>query len=166
MSAVRSAAGKAAERIRENKIGSVNSDCASFRSRRISARLEGAAGQDNVKISERAGALNTGFKADACSQERLAELEEDMVAEASSSAETSSPFTLTDASAYEPGSDVAELAYKMLGERNRSEADLSEITVLKASDQNNKINISSGKDGSIIVNVDGQEQEFSADEAR
>ncbi|MGM9992622.1 MAG: M91 family zinc metallopeptidase [Candidatus Bruticola sp.] len=160
--AVNNTVDKVAERVREAKVGS---NFASLRHQQISSKLEGSAGHDNVKISERANALNTGFKADACSQERLAELEEDMAVEASSS-ESSSPFTLTDASAYEPGSDVAELAYKMLGERDRAQADISEILVLKASDKDNKINISSGQDGSIIVNVDGQEQKFSAAEAR
>lgn len=76
------------------------------------------------------------------------------------------PFTITDASAYKEGSDVQEMAYALAGNDNRDDVDLSDYTVLKASNADNQINISQRSDGGIIVNVDGQEQEFTAEEAR
>ncbi|MGM9992623.1 MAG: M91 family zinc metallopeptidase [Candidatus Bruticola sp.] len=78
----------------------------------------------------------------------------------------SEPFVMTDASAYPEGSDVQEMAYAMAGGDDRSKVDLSDYTVLKASAADNQIHISKSDSGGIIVNVDGQEQEFTAAEAR
>ena len=75
------------------------------------------------------------------------------------------PFTVTDASAYKEGSDVQEMAYALAG-GERDNVDLSDYTVLKASGADNQINISKRAGGGLIVNVDGQEQEFTAEEAR
>ena len=76
------------------------------------------------------------------------------------------PFTVTDASVYEKGSDVQEMAYALAGSSDRSDVDLSDYTVLKASDKDNQINISKRSGGGLVVTVDGQEQEFTAEEAR
>ena len=76
------------------------------------------------------------------------------------------PFTVTDASAYKEGSDVQELAYALAGQDKREDVDLSDYTVLKASDADNQINISKRSGGGLIVTVDGHEQEFTAQEAR
>lgn len=75
------------------------------------------------------------------------------------------PFTVTDASAYKEGSDVQEMAYALAGSEDRSEVDLSDYTVLKASSADNQIHISRRTGGGLVVNVDGQEQEFTSSEA-
>lgn len=76
------------------------------------------------------------------------------------------PFVVTDASAYKEGSDVQEMAYALAGSSDRDDVDLSDYTVLKASDSDNQINISRRSGGGLVVTVDGQEQEFTTEEAR
>lgn len=185
VSSVSSNSSKNTERIREQQAQSVKQrQNVSAQSQSVKSAKSSSSSQDEVKISQRANSVNVGFKSEALSQERIAELEEDMAAQESeeveassasaetetsateSSEESSKAFTMTDASSYEEGSDVKELAYKMVQSRDRSNADLSEISVLKASEANNEIHISKGKNGGIIVNVDGQEKKFSAEEAR
>ncbi len=184
ISSVSSSSSKNTERLREQQAQSIkqqqsiSAKSSSSQSEKVSSS---SSRQDEVKISQRANSVNIGFKSEALSPERLAELEEDMATQESQESDSTSKvntvadesaqegrkaFTLTDASTYEDGSDVKDLAYKMVESRDRSEADLSSISVLKASEADNEIHISKGKDGGIIVNVDGQEQQFSAQEAR
>lgn len=182
VSSVSSSSSKNTERIREQQALSVKQR-QNLSSQSQGTKSEKVSSQDEVKISQRANSVNVGFKSEALSQERIAELEEDMAAQDNeesgsvsaseqttiadeSDQESKAPFTMTDASSYEDGSDVKELAYKMVESRDRANADLSEISVLKASDANNEIHISKGKDGGIIVNVDGKEKKFSAEAAR
>lgn len=182
VSSVSSSSSKNTERIREQQAQSVKQR-QNLSSQSQGTKSEKVSSQDEVKISQRANSVNVGFKSEALSQERIAELEEDMAAQDNeesgsvsaseqttiadeSDQESKAPFTMTDASSYEDGSDVKELAYKMVESRDRANADLSEISVLKASDANNEIHISKGKDGGIIVNVDGKEKKFSAEAAR
>ena len=182
VSSVSSSSSKNTERIREQQAQSVKQR-QNLSSQSQGTKSEKVSSQDEVKISQRANSVNVGFKFEALSQERIAELEEDMAAQDNeesgsvsaseqttiadeSDQESKAPFTMTDASSYEDGSDVKELAYKMVESRDRANADLSEISVLKASDANNEIHISKGKDGGIIVNVDGKEKKFSAEAAR
>lgn len=182
VSSVSSSSSKNTERIREQQAQSVKQR-QNLSSQSQGTKSEKVSSQDEVKISQRANSVNVGFKSEALSQERIAELEEDMAAQDNeesgsvsaseqttiadeSDQESKAPFTMTDASSYEDGSDVKELAYKMVESRDRVNADLSEISVLKASDANNEIHISKGKDGGIIVNVDGKEKKFSAEAAR
>ena len=102
---------------------------------------EGA--KEGVKLSSEATLVNnTGFKS------------------------SQKPFTITDASVYKKGSDVQEMAYALAGSRDRDDVDLSDYTVLKASDKDNQINISKRSGGGLVVTVDGQEQEFTGEEAR
>lgn len=184
VSSVSSSSSKNTERIREQQAQSVKQrQNVSSQSQSAKSEKASSSSQDEVKISHRANSVNVGFKSEALSQERIAELEEDMAAQDSeesgsisaseqttiadeSDEESKAPFTMTDASSYEDGSDVKELAYKMVESRDRANADLSEISVLKASDANNEIHISKGKNGGIIVNVDGKEKKFSAEAAR
>lgn len=182
VSSVSSSSSKNTERIREQQAQSVKQR-QNLSSQSQGTKSEKVSSQDEVKISQRANSVNVGFKSEALSQERIVELEEDMAAQDNeesgsvsaseqttiadeSDQESKAPFTMTDASSYEDGSDVKELAYKMVESRDRANADLSEISVLKASDANNEIHISKGKDGGIIVNVDGKEKKFSAEAAR
>lgn len=182
VSSVSSSSSKNTERIREQQAQSVK-QLQNLSSQSQGTKSEKVSSQDEVKISQRANSVNVGFKSEALSQERIAELEEDMAAQDNeesgsisaseqttiadeSDQESKAPFTMTDASSYEDGSDVKELAYKMVESRDRANADLSEISVLKASDANNEIHISKGKNGGIIVNVDGKEKKFSAEAAR
>ena len=183
VSSVNSSSNRNTERVREQKANAVKQQ-QNVSAQPKTSQSEKVASNDEVKMSSRAHSVNVGFKSEALSQERIAELEEDMAAQESeetgassvatenetsaveSSEESSKPFTMTDASSYEDGSDVKELAYKMLESRDRSAADLSSIDVLKASEANNEIHISKGKDGGIIVSVDGQEKKFSAEAAR
>lgn len=182
VSSVSSSSSKNTERIREQQAQSVKQR-QNLSSQSQGTKSEKVSSQDEVKISQRANSVNVGFKSEALSQERIAELEEDMAAQDNeesgsvsaseqttiadeSDQESKAPFTMTDAFSYEGGSDVKELAYKMVESRDRANADLSEISVLKASDANNEIHISKGKDGGIIVNVDGKEKKFSAEAAR
>ena len=183
VSSVSSNSRKNTERIREQQVQSIKQRQNISSQSQSSKSEKTSTSQDEVKISHQASSVNVGFKSEALSKERIAELEEDMAAQDSeeggsvsvseqttiadeSDQESQAPFTMTDASSYEDGSDVKELAYKMVESRDRAEADLSEISVLKASDANNEIHISKGEDGGIIVNVDGKEKEFSAEEAR
>ncbi len=181
VNSVNSGSGKNADRIREQHAQAVKQR-QNVSAQRQNTKSESTAAHDDVKISNRAHSVNVGFKSEALSKERIAELEEDMAAQdneengavsasdqtaaSESTEENEAPFVMTDASSYEEGSDVKELAYNMVGSRERSEADLSSISVLKASDANNEIHISKGKNGGIIVNVDGKEKQFSAKEAR
>lgn len=183
VSSVNSSSNRNTERVREQKTNAVKQQ-QNVPAQPKTSQSEKVTSSDEVKMSSRAHSVNVGFKSEALSQERIAELEEDMAAQESeeteassvatenetsaveSSEESSKPFTMTDASSYEDGSDVKELAYKMLESRDRSNADLSSIDVLKASEANNEIHISKGKDGGIIVSVDGQEKKFSAEAAR
>lgn len=76
-----------------------------------------------------------------------------------------SAFTLTTAKDYEDGSDVKELAYTLAKEGDREDVDLSQYTVLRASDSDNAIQISRDDKGNLIVDVDGEQASFTAAEA-
>ena len=162
VSSVSSNSRKNTERIREQQVQSIKQRQNISSQSQSSKSEKTSTSQDEVKISHQANSVNVGFKSEALSKERVAELEEDMAAQDSeeggsvsvseqttivdeSDQESQAPFTMTDASSYEDGSDVKELAYKMVESRDRAEADLSEISVLKASDANNEIHISKGE---------------------
>ncbi|MGM9998590.1 MAG: M91 family zinc metallopeptidase [Candidatus Bruticola sp.] len=109
----------------------------------VSSALSGSTSTENVQLSSEASKISL-----------------------SAFSKKDDPFVMTDASAYPEGSDVQEMAYAMAGESDRSKVDLSDYTVLKASSADNQIQISKRDGGGLIVNVDGQEQEFTAAEAR
>ena len=130
VSSVSSSSSKNTERIREQQAQSVKQR-QNLSSQSQGTKSEKVSSQDEVKISQRANSVNVGFKSEALSQERIAELEEDMAAQDNeesgsvsaseqttiadeSDQESKAPFTMTDASSYEGGSDVKELAYKMV----------------------------------------------------